>query len=152
MWTKCLIRLKIVTILPLKILFMSNLCCQKALEIVQNLQQNFWTWVWQHVSVIHCWVEPSLLLSSYVHCTWINEWMVDAHKSHKHDKCLLMYSGLMCSDHETQKVLIVKQCSILSFQPLSNIKLYFDLSCQCNCRWQLCQQSSKVKSKKQLSD
>ena len=24
-------------------------------------------WSWQHVSVIHCWVEPSLLLSSYNH-------------------------------------------------------------------------------------
>ena len=24
-------------------------------------------WSWQHVSVIHCWVEPSLLLSSLLH-------------------------------------------------------------------------------------
>ena len=34
------------TFLPLKSIFMPNLCCQKAFRIIQNLQQNFWTWVW----------------------------------------------------------------------------------------------------------
>ena len=33
--------------------FMSILCCQKAFEIIQNLQQNFWTGVLNNIKKLH---------------------------------------------------------------------------------------------------
>ena len=85
---------QIETFLPLKSLFMSILCCQKAFQIIQNLQHIFWTWVWSPPPFwtmfkknadlaevgspyqIHCkphpWSRPHLHLTPDPHQVWLS--------------------------------------------------------------------------------
>ena len=105
------------TFLDLNILSMPSLCCQRALCIIQNSQDNFWTWVWPR---------PPRLNNVKKNCTFLTGrlplWLLQHHQG---DDSILNQPHTTLS--VTRSFRIWKDLRVLHFVLLSHCHSIFNI-------------------------